>query len=148
MTDFIDRETLATIATEAVSAMFRLELNPVDDVVDGAAMSRQSRSVVLRLVGTPEITLALACDDQAGAQLAGAMFDVSPQNASGAMIEDSLRELANILAGQVKSLMAPDHEIGLPRVQRDPSALRDRDWHGVTLRIGAGNQVLDLAVAA
>jgi hypothetical protein len=144
----IDREVLGTIATEAAAAMFSLQLEAVDAAGD-AQFSRSGRhSVMLRLHGAPAIFVGLACDDVAGIAIASTIFEVDPQQVNEAMIDDALRELANIFAGQVKSMLAPEHQIGLPRIQSDPKTFADREWHGVSLRIGESDQVLDLAVAA
>ena len=150
---WIDRDTLAGIATDAAAAMFSLPLSVVDETDDAHLAQTHSGAssrhvVILRLHGVPAIFLSLACSHAAGAEIASVIFEVDRKHADASMIDDSLRELANIFAGQVKSMMAPDHEIGLPRVQKDLTALHAHDWHGVSLRIGEGEQVLDLAVAA
>ena len=148
MNEMLDKDTLGAIATEAAAAMFSLQLEPTTES-DADAMNRPGRhTVVLRLHGVPAIFLSLGCDREAGAEIAHTIFEVSVDQTDDAMIDDALRELANIFAGQVKSMLAPDHEIGLPRVQHDAVALTAHDWHGVSMRIGASEQCLDLAVAA
>ena len=148
MTDMIDRDILGSIATEAAAAMFSLQLVASDAAGDAQFSRRGRHSVMLRLHGAPAIFVGLACDTAAGVRIASAIFEVDPNQTDDAMIDDALRELANIFAGQVKSMVAPEHKIGLPRVQSDPATFSDREWHGVSLRIADSDDVLDLAVAA
>lgn len=49
------------------------------------------------------------------------MFACSPEEADPSMVQDALGELLNILAGQVKSLLALDHKLGLPRPCEAPA---------------------------
>jgi Chemotaxis phosphatase CheX len=148
VTELPDRDTLGTLATDAAAAMFSLPLEAVDNADFTQFALTQGHAVVLRLHGNPAIFVGLACHHQAGAELASIIFEVTPDQADEAMIADALRELTNIFAGQVKSLLVPEHQIGLPRVQKDDKAFGAHEWHGVRLRIGDGDQVLDLALAA
>ena len=148
MTDLLDRDTLGSIATEAAAAMFSLQLEAVDNAGVEALATQRGHAVLLRLHGIPALFLGLACDGDAGAEIASVIFEVEPKHADSAMINDALRELANIFAGQVKSMLVPEHQIGLPRIQNDPAVFAGHDWHGVRMRIGDGEQMLDLAVAA
>lgn len=148
MSEVLDSDTLAAIASEAAAAMFSIDLEPLSETDSRSISHRGRRAVLLRLMGAPEIMLALVADSEAGAMLASSIFEVAPEDADGAMVDDSLRELANIFAGQVKSMVAPEHHIGLPRVQSDSASLANREWHGVSFRIGGSNEVLDVALAA
>lgn len=148
MTELPDRDTLGSLATEAAAAMFSLPLQAVDSADFTEFALEKGHAVLLRLHGNPALFVGLACYRQAGAQIASIIFEVAPQEADEAMIADALRELANIFAGQVKALLVPEHQIGLPRVQNDPKAFGAHQWHGVRLRIADTDQVLDLALAA
>jgi Chemotaxis phosphatase CheX len=148
VTELPDRDTLGTLATEAAAAMFSLPLAAIDEADFTEFTLSKGHAVLLRLHGTPAIFVGLACYAQAGAEIASLIFEVPPDQADEAMIADALRELVNIFAGQVKSLLVPEHQIGLPRLQKDAAAFGAHEWHGVRLRIGAGEQVLDLALAA
>jgi CheY-specific phosphatase CheX len=74
------------------------------------------RRAVLPIPGMIPVSVVLACD-QASCKLLGAkLFCVTPEEVDVAMIEDTLRELANITAGQVKRAMSLDQALGLPRI--------------------------------
>jgi hypothetical protein len=147
VTQVLDNETLSNLSVESASAMFSLKLQPCQDVDPSLIATIDRHVVMLRLNGIPGIFLSVACDHDAGSRIAGVIFEVDPKSADDSMIDDSLRELANIFAGQVKGLVAPNHEIGLPRVHRDVAAFNSHDWHGVSLKVGDGEERLDVALA-
>lgn len=62
------------------------------------------------------VSVVLACDQSSCQQLGAKLFCVKPEEVDVSMIEDTLRELANITAGQVKRAMSLDQALGLPRI--------------------------------
>lgn len=74
------------------------------------------RRAVLPIPGIVPVSVVLACDEGSCRQLGAKLFCVKPGEVDVTMIEDTLRELANITAGQVKRAMALDQALGLPRI--------------------------------
>ena len=68
---------------------------------------------MIPLMGKPLYVIAACADESGGTALASSMFNCDSSDTNPEMIEDSLRELCNMLASQMKSLNAPDHEVGL-----------------------------------
>jgi CheY-specific phosphatase CheX len=83
----------------------------------GSAARRVAfRRAVLPIPGTTPVSVVLACDEISCRALGAKLFCVKPGEVDVGMIEDTLRELANITAGQVKRAMALDQALGLPRI--------------------------------
>lgn len=73
------------------------------------------RTVVLDIAGARHLTVAVAADDPAGRVLGGQMFSCTPEAVDSEMVRDSLAELVNIVAGQIKASIGLDAALGLPR---------------------------------
>jgi hypothetical protein len=62
------------------------------------------------------------------------------------MVDDALRELVNMTAGQIKRELAPKQLLGLPEIiDCDTAFAANPDW--VHLTLGAGDLVLVLSLA-
>ena len=74
------------------------------------------RTVVLTIPGKRPITVALSSDRRGCAALASAMLGLDEDGLGVDMIDDFMRELVNMTAGQIKLELALDQALGLPRV--------------------------------
>jgi hypothetical protein len=77
---------------------------------------RPWRTAILPIPGARPITIALSSDHNGCAELASAMLGMEVSTLAPAMIDDFLRELLNMTAGQLKRELALDQALGLPRV--------------------------------
>jgi len=80
------------------------------------------RTVVLPIPGKRPVTVALSSDRSGCAALASAMLGMAEDDIGVDMIDDFMRELLNMTAGQIKAELSLDQALGLPRV-RDGDAL-------------------------
>src|SRR5262245_37911680 len=74
------------------------------------------RTAVLPIPGTRPITVALSSDRRGCAALAAAMLGMAEDELGVDMIDDFMRELVNMTAGQIKIELKLDQALGLPRV--------------------------------
>ncbi|MDP1826367.1 MAG: chemotaxis protein CheX [Archangium sp.] len=74
------------------------------------------RRAVLPIPGVVPLAVVVTGDEESCKKLGGRLFSVEPKDVDVSMMEDTLRELANITAGQVKRAMAIDAALGLPRI--------------------------------
>jgi len=74
------------------------------------------RTVALPIPGSRPITVALSSDRRGCAALAAAMLGMDEDELGVEMIDDFMRELLNMTAGQIKLELAIDQALGLPRV--------------------------------
>jgi hypothetical protein len=85
-------------------------------VIDPAPAVVRWRTVALPIPGKRPITVALSSDHRGCAALAAAMLGMDEDDLDIAMIDDFLRELANMTAGQIKHDLSLDQALGLPRM--------------------------------
>jgi hypothetical protein len=104
------------------------------------------RTAVLSIAGAKPWTVALS-SNQAGCQVLGAaMFACTPATVESSMIDDSLCELVNMTAGQMRALLALDQALGLPRVGAGagPVPVDQEGWKRLVLASGTIEIVLSL----
>jgi hypothetical protein len=74
------------------------------------------RMAVLNVVGARPLRVALYSDEGGCTALGSALFACAPDALDAGMIDDSLCELLNMAAGQIKGALALDQALGLPRI--------------------------------
>jgi hypothetical protein len=80
------------------------------------------RTAVLPIPGARPITVALSSDRRGCAALTAAMLGLHQDELGIEMIDDFMRELLNMAAGQIKMELRLNQALGLPRVT-DATAL-------------------------
>jgi hypothetical protein len=109
---FPSPDSLATMVNSVTTTMMNVKF-----ALAGSSAGRAAfRRAVLPIPGTHPVSVALACDEGSCRQLGAKLFCVKPGEVDVSMIEDTLRELANITAGQVKRAMSLDQALGLPQI--------------------------------
>ncbi|MDP1829178.1 MAG: hypothetical protein Q8L48_38295 [Archangium sp.] len=93
------------------------------------------RRAVLPIPGPVPVAVVVSGDELSCQRLGAGLFSVTPAEVDLSMMEDTLRELANITAGQVKRSMSIDGALGLPRIVVGGGA-----WGGS----GSGKQLIVL----
>ena len=93
------------------------------------------RRAVLPIPGVMPVAVVVTGDEPSCAKLGARLFSVSAKDVDVSMMEDTLRELANITAGQVKRAMSIDSALGLPRI-----VIGNAPWGGT----GMGQQLIVL----
>jgi hypothetical protein len=106
------------------------------------------RTVVLPIPGARPVTVALSSDRSGCAALAAAMLGMAEDDIGVDMIDDFMRELANMTAGQLKAELSLDQSLGLPKV-RDGDALfaQPADWAHTVLDSDSIHLVVSLVAA-
>jgi chemotaxis protein CheY-P-specific phosphatase CheC len=151
MIDIPSPETLASLVTDATVNMWGVNMTLIEDsgvATAPTASLPHSRAVVLEVSGAPTLSIVVSADETGGAALGSMMFSCDKSAVSTGMIDDSLCELANILAGQIKTLMAPTHKLGLPTVVSARERVHGSELSQATLRIGEGEETVCVTVAA
>jgi len=86
---------------------------PADPSTRGESLCGQM--VLLPLGGVRQVSILLACDVTGGRTLAAAMFGMPPGEITQDLADDAVRELLNMVAGQVSRALSLDSALGLPR---------------------------------
>lgn len=117
-------------------------------VIDPATPVARWRTAALSIAGTRPVTVALSSDRRGCAALAAAMLGMDEDDLDVAMIDDFMRELLNMTAGQIKSELALDQALGLPRViDADTVFAASAAWSHHVLDSGSISLVVSLIPA-
>lgn len=92
-------------------------------------------AALIPVPGEDGVTVSVSADLAGCRELGGRMFACPPDQVDGPMGGDTLCELANIIAGQVKSTLSLREPLGLPRLVERGFAREG--WEGASLRSGA-----------
>jgi hypothetical protein len=108
MKDLPTPESLATLVSNITQVMLGMSfrLAPADAAGLPWQSDTQWRVAVLPIAGRRPLTVAVASDTHGAALLGSAMFSCPAGAVDRSMADDSLRELTNIVAGQVKSVLS------------------------------------------
>jgi len=122
-TNLPDPHTLANLVSNVTKTMCGFSFA----VADPGQRTKVScfRMAVLEVTGGQPWKVALFSDQGGCTALGAALCQVEPDMLEDGMIEDSLCELLNIAAGQIKGLLSADETLGLPKITA-PSDLSPR----------------------
>jgi CheY-specific phosphatase CheX len=105
-------ERLAAAVSRVTSAMLGLTFRPAVQTTRPGLW----RTAILGIPGARPVTVAMSSDRGGCAALAAAMLGIDEDDLDLAMIDDVIRELVNMTAGQIKAELALDQVLGLPKV--------------------------------
>jgi hypothetical protein len=105
-------EVMLTLRCELVGKRNGVESEPLRDRLQDLAW----RTAVLPIAGTRPLTVVLSSDQQGCLSLGAALFACDKSSVDQEMIDDTLRELVNMIGGQVRSAVAKEHSLGLARI--------------------------------
>jgi hypothetical protein len=140
MSNLIPTERLAQSISRVTTMMLGKTFRPTE--VRPPALWR---TAILPIPGPRPITIALSSDRRGCAALAAAMLSSDADDLVDAEIDDFLRELLNMAAGQIKSELKLDQALGLPRVVDGPSMFDNRPWAHHVLDSDSIHLVVSLA---
>ena len=135
MTDLPDPQTLATLVSNVTQTMCGISFEPSKEVrqVDPAGW----RLAVLPITGKRGIQILLSSDHTSSLGLGAALLGFPADQLDSSMIDDSLCELLNMAAGQIKRALALDDALGLPRIvagEAGQALFKTASHHGTMLR--------------
>jgi CheY-specific phosphatase CheX len=109
-----DHHSLAEMFSNVTSSMLDLDC---EAATDGHDVGIYHTTAVLPIPGDGGFTLAVSSDLQGCTSLSAAMFAVETTEVDSEMINDTLAELANMAAGQLKGMLHLQNSLGLPIVK-------------------------------
>jgi chemotaxis phosphatase CheX-like protein len=125
MAELLHSERLARSVTRVTVVM----LGKTFRAVDRATPVERWRTAVLPIPGVRPVTVALSSDRSGCAALASVMLGLGEDELDVGMIDDFMRELLNMTAGQIKTELALDQALGLPRmIDGDVVFAAPRQW--------------------
>lgn len=94
--------------------MLGIAFRPADP--DVPARHPKWRTALLPIPGARPVTIGLSSDQASCQALCAKMFSCGADSVDDEMVDDSLRELTNMTAGLVKTALALDQALGLPKI--------------------------------
>ena len=105
-------------------------------------------TAVLPIPGQKEgVVLALSSSQAGCVRLGSAMFSVEEDEVDDSIISDTLSELANMAAGQLKGMLGLTQALGLPRIltETELSARADNGWSHYPLMAGEVSLIVSVS---
>jgi hypothetical protein len=117
-------DKLAALVSSVTETMCGLSFSPA-----GAPqpLSGHWRTAALSIEGKKPIVVALSADPDSCSAIGAAMFGCPADTIDVGMMEDVLRELVNMTAGQIKRVLALDEALGLPRIVTETDLMKAVD---------------------
>ena len=117
-------DKLAALVSSVTETMCGLSFLPA-----GAPqpLGEQWRTAALAIEGKKPIVVALSADSASCSAIGAAMFGCPADTIDAGMMEDVLRELVNMTAGQVKRMLAMDAALGLPKIMTETDLMKAVD---------------------
>jgi CheY-specific phosphatase CheX len=141
VTDLLPSDRLARSVSRVTATMLGLTFRAVVP----ATKVELWRTAVLTIPGTRPITVALSSDRRGCAALTSAMLGMDEDGLGVEMIDDFMRELVNMTAGQIKIELALDQALGLPRmIDGDELFASPKGWAHHVLDSDSINLVVSL----
>ena len=132
MAKLLAAQELARLVSNVTETMFGFSVEPCGEETSLPPAAEVAKQ--LSLEGANEYSFALSTDIAGGNSLGSVMFAIEPSEVDDETRIDSLSELVNITAGQIKNALGVDAALGLP-AEVDEEELQA--WHCVRLRAGA-----------
>lgn len=137
--------SLGTISAEVMSITFEslFHADTAKKADAGAESEKLDRGLAISLAGEPSYQLVVAWATSHEPDLHELFMGDKPAGHQQTMVKDALGETINIVAGQIKSQLALDHALSLPK---NLNATQLQDWRsrdmqnsedGVWLQAGA-----------
>jgi CheY-specific phosphatase CheX len=104
---------LRSLVSKVMQASCGLSFNPAGDE---AISAKPWRTAALPIKGGTPMTVAIGADETACFAMASGLLQMAPNELDPGMVEDSLREILNMVAGHIKRAMAIDLALGLPEI--------------------------------
>jgi hypothetical protein len=109
-----DPQTLAKLVSNVTQTMCGFSFGVVDPS-QGASIACW-RMAVLNVIGKSPWSVSLFSDHNGCSRLGAALFQCEIGTLDDGMLEDSLCELLNMAAGQIKGLLSTEELLGLPKI--------------------------------
>jgi hypothetical protein len=144
MSELLAADRLARSVTRVTATMLGLSFR----VIEPTTPVELWRTVALPIPGARPVSVALSSDRRGCAALAASMLGMAEDDLDVAMIDDFMRELLNMTAGQIKRELSLDQALGLPRVLDSETLFAaPRRWSHHTLDGNSIHLVVSLIAA-
>jgi chemotaxis protein CheX len=125
-----------------------LDGDPAGLIATGGEMPADKITGCVHLTGAYTGSIMLQCSPPAARQAAAALFSIAPENVTQSEVVDAIGEIANMVGGNVKSMLPGPSALSLPSVVQGllsvPGAQVVREvqlsWHAQPLFVSLWQQ--------
>lgn len=110
----VTSETVETLVSNIWSSMLGLEIQLVEQ--PASTESTLTITGCVQITGDWQGAVTFDCPTRLARRVAGVMFDLPPNELDSFLVHDAIGELANMIGGNVKSLLPEHCELSLPAV--------------------------------
>ena len=147
MLDIPDHHGLTDLFNNVTTSMLAMDCTVANDL--SADPKEYHSTAVLPISGDGGFTLAVSSDLQGCTVLSAAMFAVDSTEVDPEMINDTMAELANMAAGQLKGRLSLSNSLGLPvnigsKEFAEKSAGATNGWSHFPMRAGKAMVLLSI----
>lgn len=108
-------EDIVQISSDIWTSILGFEISHIPEGVE-IPVGRRSMIGCIQIAGDWEGAITLYCPESLARKAAASMFDMEAAEVSEAEIQDTLGELTNMTAGNIKTFLPPSCLISLPSV--------------------------------
>ncbi len=151
MVDMPDDDGLVGVFNNITSTMLMMDSDVDYGVSDEGKGARLYCTAVLGMPGPTPITVAVSSDEEGASSLACALFALEHHELEESMLADTMAELSNMFAGQLKGSLNLNQSLGLPKVlqlQQFLPALSEDSWHHIAVQTGDAAVLLSISTSA
>ena len=141
-----DHEHLAALFSNVTTSMLDMGCAVAPDI--STDLTSDHCTAVIPIPGEGGFTMAVTSDMSGCKSLAAAMFAVETTEVDAEMISDTMAELANMTAGQLKGLLQITHSLGLPVTMASGDFCvksKSQNWSHYPMRAGDAKVMLSIA---
>jgi two-component system chemotaxis response regulator CheY len=132
MPESLTQALLGKHTFDALNMLFDESVKVAEHYTATVPTNADSRIVTLSLTGPLNYLVILRSNRAGGLTMASGLFECSKSDVKDSMIDDAMFELVKMVAGQIRTAVAPDHQL------TEPVALAGADsLAGVRLLVGA-----------
>lgn len=114
----MERQELDELIQMLWMSFMNTQLNPAPTLDPDAHKSLMT--AVVRLTGEDETSIFVECTKEMAREIASSMFQCGQDELAPDEVHDALGEIANVLGGNIKGVLAMDHQLSLPVVVEGP----------------------------
>ena len=151
MVDLPDDNGLVGIFNNITSTMLMMDSDVDLSVTAEGMANRLYCTAVLGMPGPSPITVAVSSDEEGASSLTCALFALEHHELEESMLSDTMAELSNMFAGQLKGSLNLNQSLGLPKVlqlQQFLPALSEDTWRHIAVQTGEASVLLSISTSA
>jgi len=118
MTTTIERIQIVEIAETVCESLLEMTLHDVENLAAAAALDGHSATATVHISGATNVSVVLSGSAVIARRAAAAMFEMDEADLGDEEIADAFGEIANIVAGNIKSLLPEPSQLSLPAVSQ------------------------------